>query len=203
MKGKYAAKAANRAASVDNDVIVELREQLAQVRGENRRLSNELSTLNRSTMSAAMREAKRLADDEIERLNSELAEERTRAQEHLRALAFDLLDLYHEHGCTTGEDGNSEEFNLEFARLFGLSDRYDELYDYIGELTGRNRDDGGHTAGGIQMNRFERRMTSTAKKVRRVNSMTRDMRYGKGAVPTGRGFGRAYGTWTREGELPR
>ena len=173
MKGKYATKAINRAAATDNEVIVEMREKLDESTRENVALREQVAVLNGKLTRSVTREAAQLAQQEIESLRAELLEQRGLVQDHLQSLAFDLFDLYSEHNCSVGEGGNAEKFNVEYAQLFGMSDRYGELIDYMSTLPNRRHQFG--------TNRRNRRATSTVKKVRQQRTRLIDQQRNPGA----------------------
>ena len=170
-KGKYATKAINRLAAVDNEVIVELRAKLQSAEATNRVLAEEVSVLTRRLNGTVTQEAAMLAQEEIARLADELRDQHSIHAGQVESLAFNLLDLYSEHNCHVGEGGNAEKFNTEFAALFGMSDRAGELMDYIHRNEDEWRDD----------NRHSRRATSTAKKIRHQRSRLLDTQRNPGA----------------------
>lgn len=73
-RGKYAAKAANRMANLDNELLQQAIEDRNQAREERDAVLLELRALKRDMQGVAMREASRLAESEIRRLNDELRE---------------------------------------------------------------------------------------------------------------------------------
>lgn len=198
-KGKYAAKALNRAAAIDNDVIVELRHKLAAADDEIKALTEKLNEAGRQIHSHAMSEAGRIAQDEIRSLHDELQEQDQKHRAHLEALAFDLLDLYAEHDCAVGENFDAKTFNTEFAELFGLSDRTGEILDYVESFNRRERQ--------RNSNRRSRRATSTARKIRSQVARLKDIqrnpgRFGHKAPEGGLYYGRVSVTPDEIG-LPR
>lgn len=82
-KGKYSARAANRAASVDNDVIAQLREEVAGLRTENQALRHEIS-LQQTDFGSKV-----LAATE-----QRIAEERANLAEQHEALLDDMHELH-------------------------------------------------------------------------------------------------------------
>jgi hypothetical protein len=173
VKGKYAAKAINRTAAVDNEVIADMRAKLEESRRENLALRDEVVVLNGKLNRSVTREAAQLAQQEIESLRAEIIEQSALHEEHLEALAFDLFDLYSKHNCAVGPGGDAEKFNAEFAQIFGMSNRYGELIDYMSTLP--NREDRTAT------NRRSRRATSTVKKIRHQRSRLVDRQRNPGA----------------------
>lgn len=158
MKGKYATKAINRAAATDNEVIADMREQLERSNRENCALREQVAVLNAKLGRSVTREAAKLAQQEVESLRSEVSEQRDLFRAYLQALAFDLFDLYAKHNCSVGHGESADKFNEEYARLFGMSDRYGELIDYMSTLPNRDSQPA--------INRRNRRSTNTLKKVR-------------------------------------
>lgn len=197
-KGKYAAKAINRAAALDNDVIAELRAQLKVAQGRITELTDEVKAKTSATNSDIMRRAGELACAEVDRMSVELQMQSQNHQKHIEALAFDLLDLYTEHGCVTASYGDVDAFNIEFARLFGLSDRAGELVDYI--KAARN-----DSIGNQPTNRYLRRFTATAKKMRRADAALRDLHRNPRAfgLHTGAGYSIGNRVVGPNTELPR
>jgi hypothetical protein len=197
-KGKYSTRAINRAAAVDDEVITELRHKLQAEQQRCAKLEAQINAFEKSNSGGLMREAHRIAHEEISRLNAELADERQHHRTYLEQLAFDLLDLYAEHDCQVGEVGNVDEFNTEFARFFGMSDRFGELVDHV-EHARESTPESGNKRSGRFHNRLARRSTSTNKKVRRVDAMLNDFqrnpgRFGIGVKPGQRlYYGRARG----------
>lgn len=173
MKGKYATKAINRAAATDNEVIADMRDKLDESNRENVALREQVAVLNGKLGRSVTREAAQLAQEEIESLRAEILEHRELFQAYLQALAFDLFDLYAKHNCAVGEGGNAEKFNEEYARLFGMSDRYGELIDYMSTLPNRDNQ--------TVSNRRNRRATSTVKKVRATRAWLKDQHRNPGA----------------------
>jgi len=173
MKGKYATKAINRAAATDNEVIADMRGKLDESQRETIALRDQVEVLNGKLKRSVTREAAQLAQQEIESLHARIIEQGDLHQEFLDGLAFELFDLYAKHNCYVGEGGDAQKFNAEFAQVFGISDRYGELIDYMSTLP--NRDDGTGT------NRRNRRATSTVRKIRHQRARLIDTQRNPGA----------------------
>lgn len=69
MKGKYAAKAANRAAALDNSVIAELRADLAAAKDEIQTLKTKLAASEQEVSSRIIERADQLAADMVASAN--------------------------------------------------------------------------------------------------------------------------------------
>lgn len=98
MRGKHGAKAANRLAQLDNDLVDELRARVSSLTGERDEARKALDLAQRKTSAEIAREAAALADARLRELRIQLAEEqRSRVQER-DTIARDvgrLLDELH------------------------------------------------------------------------------------------------------------
>jgi len=92
-KGKYSARAANRAVALDNEVIAELRSQLAAVQGERDELYAELDCLRRDLNGEVLRRVTESTATEREALHTQLADERAQIDAALVSAAEELTDV--------------------------------------------------------------------------------------------------------------
>lgn len=128
-RGKYASKAMNRAAAVDNEVIVELRAKLAAVEQERTKLVVALNNANRKLTSevgalvtkAVQVERESLAEQH-EQLRAELAAERKKAAELLVRFVREWIDEL--------EDRFGSDKGILPSRLFGGKVGSSELVDW-------------------------------------------------------------------------
>lgn len=213
-RGKCAAAAANRRLADAEAAIKQAQAETEKLRTELGHARDELELERRERNSTILARSDRLSHKLIESARAEVIRSQQLHSEHIETLAFALLDLYSDHGCTAGND--VEGFNLSFAELFGMSDRYGEIWDYIRSLQGElygidgvapadpDPDDPDDDRG-RELNRYEKRFTSTAKKIRRANALAKQMANGKAARGNGTewyGIGRATGS-SRVAEIIR
>lgn len=97
-KGKYATRALNRAASIDNDVIVELREEVSALRTQLNVVNSQLSAERSRHSAEVMRAASDVANAEVSRVRDEL--ERAKRL-HADAL-YDIAIAYLTHTRKSG-----------------------------------------------------------------------------------------------------
>lgn len=100
-KGKYAARAANRAAALDNDVIVDLRSQLREIEAERDEARRELAVTRSSMSSEILRQvAERTTHEREEIHNTLLAEreaykrEKAAAAEEVALVVVEMLNAF-------------------------------------------------------------------------------------------------------------
>lgn len=124
MRGKQAAKAKNRLANLDNEILQEVLAERDALKVERRALEKQLADAARDLNGQVARRAGELAREDIERLTGELRDERAgRAadKEQLGAQVFALVwsDDY--------EIRSSDHF-VGLARIFGMGHRLGELF---------------------------------------------------------------------------
>jgi hypothetical protein len=199
-RGRYRARADARERALVNEAVLAANAKIAELTHELAETRHHLAMIRRSLQSEAMNEARVLADAEIKRLEGEVAAAHEEHNAHVEALAFDLLDLFFEHGAKCPTPHATEAFNIHFCEMFGLSDRFGEIYDYIEKIRlGQQDADAEDEKGDRDLARWERRFTNTTRKVRRANSIAKQMAAGKAAPHRGMAIGRSMGTW---GQMP-
>jgi hypothetical protein len=92
VKGKYSARAANRAASLDNDVIVDLRRDVARVTEERDTVTRELAVLKSDFDSAVMKAVATATASERRRLDDERKHLADEASQVMRDAAYEVAD---------------------------------------------------------------------------------------------------------------
>jgi hypothetical protein len=93
MKGKYAAKAATRAASLDNEVIAEMRAKVKVAEAERDSVVRELAAVRRDFNGRVIREVSQGIQAERASLAEALAAERAAMSQAMRAAADEMTDL--------------------------------------------------------------------------------------------------------------
>lgn len=121
-KGKYAAKAKNRLANLDNEILQDVIAQRDALKVERDNLSAQLEGASRDLVAKAMRKAEELSRQEVARLEAELRKERADRATEREQTCFELFRLFVETNARVN-DGNYDSF----AELFGMGDRIGEL----------------------------------------------------------------------------
>lgn len=96
MKGKYAAKAANRLADLDNELLQQTIAERDSLKAECATLERRLSQLSRDTNAEAMRRAGEIAATEISRLNNLLLKSDSDRDAEVRRIASAIYGLIKE-----------------------------------------------------------------------------------------------------------
>lgn len=94
-KGKYAAKAANRAVALDNEVIAQLRADLEQARQQRDDLSRELDAVHRRMTGEVNRRVTEGIAADLAELNAQLDSERAAVESWKSELASEVVELLH------------------------------------------------------------------------------------------------------------
>ncbi|GAC1374252.1 MAG: hypothetical protein NVSMB4_01540 [Acidimicrobiales bacterium] len=128
MRGKHAAKAANRLAALDNEVIAELTAERDALKAELAETAARLRAAESETRTEAMRLGAVLARDEVADLKERLVEEVAERTAERERLGFEVWSLF-----------NSDLYNIEsrdkfaaMAEVFGLGDRLGDLFTAAG-----------------------------------------------------------------------
>ena len=90
-KGKYAAKAVNKAAAVDNEVIAELRDRVAKLEESNRQLNHQLDIVERPQKAEILERAEELAAARLDLLSQQHESEVAALKSRLMAAAEELV----------------------------------------------------------------------------------------------------------------
>ena len=90
-RGKYAARAANRAAAIDNEVISTLRSRVIDLEMEIRNLKRELAIATSADEIRIRTKAKQLAEAEIESVKANCDSEIAQMRAHQKKLAAEIL----------------------------------------------------------------------------------------------------------------
>jgi hypothetical protein len=95
-KGKYAAKAANRNAQIDNELLDEAKSRIKdlEARLDTEKLARQ--SVERKIYSDAQRLAAEMAADSIEGMRQRVAEVEVEASEKLRTAGEKIMDIFHE-----------------------------------------------------------------------------------------------------------
>jgi len=117
MRGKHGAKAANRLAALDSELVAELRSRVADLTRERNEARAALDLAQRATASEIGKQAAALADARIRELRVQLAEEqRSRAQERT-AVAREVGLLLEEFDVRMSMDGYTRLATILGARV--------------------------------------------------------------------------------------
>lgn len=155
MRGKQAAKARNRLAALDNEIIAEVVAERDALKAERDALTVEVAILRRDTRSEALRIGADLAHDEVAHLQTRLADEQAERASDRDRLAFEVWALFN---GDLYELKSADHFEA-MAEVFGMGHRLGELF----------------TASGVtQRNRYARR--ATAKTSRRIEAIREENR---------------------------
>lgn len=92
-KGKYAARAANRLAQTDNEIIVGLREKLAALETERDALTNELADIKATINSRVLAGTATATESERQRLAEESVTRQSQMEETLKGAAYEVADV--------------------------------------------------------------------------------------------------------------
>lgn len=92
-KGKYTARAANRAAALDNEVICELRSKLEELAAEKRKALGELERLRTTLNSQVMARVEQQTAEQRTQMKAHLAETLAMQREAMSAAADELAHL--------------------------------------------------------------------------------------------------------------
>lgn len=143
-KGKYAAKAKNRLANLDNEILQQVVAERDALRRERDELARRIEEGERSTNAIAMRKASDLAGEEIQRLTDELVEAKAFHASELERLCLEVFRLFDKHDPHFADASAGDDF----AELFGM-----------GAQIGRMITESGFVVAGV--NRSMRRSTTS------------------------------------------
>jgi len=132
-RGKYAAKAKNRLANLDNEILQEAIAERDSLRMELDVERLKVQEAERLLHSRSMRKAGEIAADEVSRLRAEILQIRTSHRAEIERLGFAVARLIFPDGRVQLDprvDSNSLLANL--ADLFGLGDKCGELIAHWG-----------------------------------------------------------------------
>lgn len=118
-RGKYAAKAANRMAQLDSELVNELRRELAAATHERDVARRDLEQLTRSMEVQARRLGSELAGAEILDLRRQLLDEKAARAADRERFADEVFDVFRKHGGELPAHGY-----LELADIFGASSKF-------------------------------------------------------------------------------
>lgn len=93
MKGKYSAKAANRTAALDNEIIIELREELAAQKKTNESLRQQIEAERAKRNSLVLAESTRNTHRIVQEHKDALAAEKLRHAELLSEVADSVVNV--------------------------------------------------------------------------------------------------------------
>jgi hypothetical protein len=93
MKGKYAARAANRAAAFDNDVIADLRQQLADTKADNGKLVLKLNDETAANNGRIVRAVNEQVTAQTASIRAAIAAEREQMTARLNEAADEVVDV--------------------------------------------------------------------------------------------------------------
>ncbi|WP_064078350.1 hypothetical protein [Prescottella equi] len=103
MKGKYAAKAKNRLANLDNEILQEVVAERDILKMERDALARELSEVERDVNARAMRKAGELASAEVESLQEGISSVRAAAKNERDGAAKEVFATLGRHGIDPGK----------------------------------------------------------------------------------------------------
>lgn len=123
-RGKYAAKAANRMAQLDNEIIADLRAKLAALTAERDEVRQEAARLRDKLASEVNRAAEHLSAARINEVAQELVAERQARKDDQAEYAREVFRVITQHGGRLPAAGHAA-----LASVFGQSHRLGELVD--------------------------------------------------------------------------
>lgn len=121
-RGKYAAKAANRMAQIDSEIVADLRAQLATAVNERDEARREAKRLQDKLATDVNRAARDLSDARIAEVSQDLVAERKGRAEDRKQLGHELFAVFQKFDAWP-------KFNIlaDIASVFGLSDEIGEV----------------------------------------------------------------------------
>jgi DeoR/GlpR family transcriptional regulator of sugar metabolism len=122
-RGKYAARATNRLADLDNDVIAELKESLAACSAERDTLRRELNRLTAQMQGEAQRVGAQLAADRVAEAERQLAEQRRAHEEDKARMARELFEILRSENVSAR--GTTTWYKI--AAIFGQQEEFGSL----------------------------------------------------------------------------
>lgn len=122
-RGKYAAKAANRMAQIDSEIVADLRAKLDLVTNERDEARRDARRLEIQLASEVHRAARNLADARVAGAMAELLAERTARTEDREQLGKEVFAIFDRLGFFPPFAAQAE-----MASLFGMAGRMGELF---------------------------------------------------------------------------
>ncbi|MET8648501.1 hypothetical protein [Nocardia aurea] len=124
-KGKYAAKAKNRLANLDNEILQEVVAERDSLKHDLDQTRQEIAELTRDVHSTVMRKAGELAAEELDRLRTQLRDLEKSNAELVENLAFETFEFLGK--WKSGSSSDASEID-KLAEAFGMGDRVGELF---------------------------------------------------------------------------
>lgn len=124
-KGKYAAKAKNRLANLDNEILQEVVAERDALKAELNKMTMDLNSVRRDINAQAMHKGAELAAADVNRISSELAEAKEFHASELERIAFEAFKLIFPTEIRTKQIGGNLVYEL--PDLFGMGNRVGEL----------------------------------------------------------------------------
>lgn len=126
-KGKYGTRALNRSAAIDNDVIAELRGQLNVARSETQDLRQRLAVAEGRSKAEVMREAGKLAQEEVEAARARVEAAEKGAEHALADAGIQAWKLFKKYECQVGRGYSFANFVRDYMPIFGIDDLFHDL----------------------------------------------------------------------------
>lgn len=122
-RGKYAAKAANRRAAFDNELLTQAHAEIAALKHQLAERSAELHAARVDRDALVIKRAEELSQRLVDAAHAEAAD----LQQRLTQLGLGCWTLFKKYRCVVRE-GSADDFLREYSELFGLGNQIHELF---------------------------------------------------------------------------